>query len=256
MGLEEIALADDYFIERKLYPNVDFYTGLIYKSMGFPTRMFTVLFALGRLPGLDRPVARDDRGPHDEDRPPAPGLHRRGRARLRAGRRPLSRRRESRTRRRRGAPAACSLLSTAVAFAAAPTSGWAPVVWSVAPASVGVRARPAGCDVTGGGAGSAGAGVDGGLVGSAGPAGASWPVGPSSSAALSLACWSSFACSCLERGLCPMGGLDVGMRHRGDEQGRDPGGAGPGEVPEERLGQPVVARRRAGCRRADPSATG
>ncbi|MGB7820329.1 MAG: citrate synthase [Ornithinibacter sp.] len=51
MRLEEIALADEYFIERKLYPNVDFYTGLIYKSMGFPTRMFTVLFALGRLPG-------------------------------------------------------------------------------------------------------------------------------------------------------------------------------------------------------------
>ncbi|GGL31367.1 citrate synthase [Phycicoccus endophyticus] len=51
LRLEEIALADDYFVERKLYPNVDFYTGLIYKSMGFPTRMFTVLFALGRLPG-------------------------------------------------------------------------------------------------------------------------------------------------------------------------------------------------------------
>src|SRR5690606_18615939 len=51
MQLEEIALADDYFVERKLYPNGDFYTGLIYKSMGFPTRMFTVLFALGRLPG-------------------------------------------------------------------------------------------------------------------------------------------------------------------------------------------------------------
>jgi citrate synthase len=49
--LEEYALADDYFIERKLYPNVDFYTGLIYRAMGFPTRMFTVLFALGRLPG-------------------------------------------------------------------------------------------------------------------------------------------------------------------------------------------------------------
>ena len=49
--LEEIALADDYFVERKLYPNVDFYTGLIYKAMGFPERMFTVLFALGRLPG-------------------------------------------------------------------------------------------------------------------------------------------------------------------------------------------------------------
>jgi citrate synthase len=51
MQLEQIALSDGYFIERKLYPNVDFYTGLIYKAMGFPTRMFTVLFALGRLPG-------------------------------------------------------------------------------------------------------------------------------------------------------------------------------------------------------------
>ncbi|WP_210506803.1 citrate synthase [Naasia sp. SYSU D00057] len=49
--LEQIALADDYFIERKLYPNVDFYTGVIYKAMGFPARMFTVLFAIGRLPG-------------------------------------------------------------------------------------------------------------------------------------------------------------------------------------------------------------
>jgi citrate synthase len=49
--LEERALADDYFIERKLYPNVDFYTGLIYRAMGFPTDMFTVLFAIGRLPG-------------------------------------------------------------------------------------------------------------------------------------------------------------------------------------------------------------
>jgi citrate synthase len=49
--LEQVALADDYFIERKLYPNVDFYTGVIYKAMGFPTRMFTVLFAIGRLPG-------------------------------------------------------------------------------------------------------------------------------------------------------------------------------------------------------------
>ncbi|KNX36501.1 citrate synthase [Luteipulveratus halotolerans] len=51
MRLEEIALKDDYFVERKLYPNVDFYTGLIYKAMGFPTEMFTVLFAIGRLPG-------------------------------------------------------------------------------------------------------------------------------------------------------------------------------------------------------------
>ena len=51
MELEEIALADEFFISRKLYPNVDFYTGLIYKAMGFPPKMFTVLFALGRLPG-------------------------------------------------------------------------------------------------------------------------------------------------------------------------------------------------------------
>ncbi|MCU1479978.1 MAG: citrate synthase [Subtercola sp.] len=49
--LEAIALADDYFITRRLYPTVDFYTGVIYKAMGFPTRMFTVLFAIGRLPG-------------------------------------------------------------------------------------------------------------------------------------------------------------------------------------------------------------
>jgi citrate synthase len=49
--LESVALDDDYFISRKLYPNVDFYTGVIYKAMGFPTRMFTVLFAIGRLPG-------------------------------------------------------------------------------------------------------------------------------------------------------------------------------------------------------------
>ena len=51
MELEEVALQDDYFIERRLYPNVDFYTGVIYKAMGFPVEMFTVLFAIGRLPG-------------------------------------------------------------------------------------------------------------------------------------------------------------------------------------------------------------
>jgi len=49
--LEEVALEDDFFIERKLYPNVDFYSGIIYRALGFPERMFTVLFALGRLPG-------------------------------------------------------------------------------------------------------------------------------------------------------------------------------------------------------------
>ena len=49
--LEEVALQDPYFVERKLYPNVDFYSGIIYRALGFPTDMFTVLFALGRLPG-------------------------------------------------------------------------------------------------------------------------------------------------------------------------------------------------------------
>lgn len=51
MQLEEIALSDEYFVERKLYPNVDFYSGVIYRAMGFPVDMFTVLFAIGRMPG-------------------------------------------------------------------------------------------------------------------------------------------------------------------------------------------------------------
>lgn len=50
-GLEETALKDPYFVERKLYPNVDFYSGIIYRALGIPTEMFTVMFALGRLPG-------------------------------------------------------------------------------------------------------------------------------------------------------------------------------------------------------------
>jgi len=49
--LEAVALSDDYFVSRKLYPNVDFYTGLLYRAMGFPNKMFTVLFTIGRLPG-------------------------------------------------------------------------------------------------------------------------------------------------------------------------------------------------------------
>src|ERR1700751_51693 len=49
--LEEVALSDSYFIERKLYPNVDFYSGVIYRAIGIPVQMFTVLFAMGRLPG-------------------------------------------------------------------------------------------------------------------------------------------------------------------------------------------------------------
>ncbi len=51
MRLEEIALADDYFVERKLYPNVDFYSGIIYRALGIPTEFFTVMFAIGRTPG-------------------------------------------------------------------------------------------------------------------------------------------------------------------------------------------------------------
>jgi citrate synthase len=50
-GLEQTALADDYFVTRKLYPNVDFYSGIIYRALGIPTNMFTVMFALGRMPG-------------------------------------------------------------------------------------------------------------------------------------------------------------------------------------------------------------
>jgi len=51
LEMERAALADSYFVDHKLYPNVDFYSGLIYRALGFPTRMFTVLFAIGRLPG-------------------------------------------------------------------------------------------------------------------------------------------------------------------------------------------------------------
>ena len=51
MELEKIALEDEYFVKRKLYPNVDFYSGLIYEALQFPPEMFTVLFAIGRTPG-------------------------------------------------------------------------------------------------------------------------------------------------------------------------------------------------------------
>jgi citrate synthase len=68
-SLEEVALHDDFFISRKLYPNVDFYSGIIYRAMGIPTNMFTVMFALGRMPGwiahwkemLDDPKTRINR---------------------------------------------------------------------------------------------------------------------------------------------------------------------------------------------------
>jgi citrate synthase len=51
MRLEEVALKDSYFVERKLYPNVDYYSGIIMRAIGIPTNMFTVIFAIGRLPG-------------------------------------------------------------------------------------------------------------------------------------------------------------------------------------------------------------
>jgi len=64
MELEAKALADPYFVERKLYPNVDFYTGIAYRAMGFPSNMFTVLFALGRLPGWIAQWQELRRDPH------------------------------------------------------------------------------------------------------------------------------------------------------------------------------------------------
>ena len=51
MELEQVALKDDFFISRKLYPNVDFYSGIMYRALGIPTKMYTVMFAMGRLPG-------------------------------------------------------------------------------------------------------------------------------------------------------------------------------------------------------------
>jgi len=50
-GLEEVALKDEYFVSRKLYPNVDFYSGILYRALGIPTNMYTALFAMGRMPG-------------------------------------------------------------------------------------------------------------------------------------------------------------------------------------------------------------
>ena len=83
LELEKIALEDEYFIDRKLYPNVDFYSGLIYEALGMPMEMFPVLFAIGRTSGLDRAVARDDRRQGAEDRSAAPDLHGLSRTRLR-----------------------------------------------------------------------------------------------------------------------------------------------------------------------------
>ena len=87
LKLEEFALNDDYFKSRKLYPNVDFYSGLIYQAMDFPVDMFTVLFAIPRTVGLAGPLDRAARRQGAEDRPAPTGLRRRRPARLRARRR-------------------------------------------------------------------------------------------------------------------------------------------------------------------------
>jgi len=90
--LEQVALSDGYFIERKLYPNVDFYSGLIYKAMGFPPRMFTVLFALGRLPGWIAQWREMIQDPDPPPPPPTSGLRWGHRAQVRAGVQALTRR--------------------------------------------------------------------------------------------------------------------------------------------------------------------
>jgi hypothetical protein len=69
------ALKDEYFVARKLYPNVDFYSGIIYKALGIPTEMFTVMFAIARTAGWVSALAGAAERP-GEDRPPAPALHR------------------------------------------------------------------------------------------------------------------------------------------------------------------------------------
>ena len=75
LELERIALEDEYFVSRKLYPNVDFYSGLIYQAMGFPVDMFPVLFAIPRTVGLARAVGGDAARPGAEDRAAAADLH-------------------------------------------------------------------------------------------------------------------------------------------------------------------------------------
>ena len=80
MELEKIALTDEYFIEKKLYPNIDFYSGITLKALGFPTTMFTVLFAVARTVGWIAQWKEMIEDPAPEDRPAAPALHRRHRS--------------------------------------------------------------------------------------------------------------------------------------------------------------------------------
>ncbi len=79
MALEKIALEDDYFVQRKLYPNVDFYSGIVQRALGIPVSLFTAIFVAGADRGLDRAVERDDLRSRPEDRPAAAAVHRRKR---------------------------------------------------------------------------------------------------------------------------------------------------------------------------------
>ena len=80
LELEKIALEDDYFVQRKLYPNVDFYSGLIYEALGLPVAMFPVLFAIGRTSGWIAQWLELVAGQGAEDRAAAADLHRRAHA--------------------------------------------------------------------------------------------------------------------------------------------------------------------------------
>ena len=84
LELEKIALSDEYFIKRKLYPNVDFYSGIIYQAMGFTPDQFTVLFGIPRTVGWLAQWQEMLQDPRQEDRPPAADLYRRRGARFRA----------------------------------------------------------------------------------------------------------------------------------------------------------------------------
>ena len=84
MELERIALHDDYFVEKRLYPNVDFYSGITLRAMGFPTTMFTVLFAVARTVGWIAQWKEMIEDPHQKLGRPAPALHRRAAARVSA----------------------------------------------------------------------------------------------------------------------------------------------------------------------------
>ena len=88
MELEKIALNDPYFVERKLYPNVDFYSGITLKAMGFPDDHVHRALRPRAHGWLDQPVEGDVRGSAAQDRPPPPALHRPAEARLHPGRKP------------------------------------------------------------------------------------------------------------------------------------------------------------------------